>query len=120
MPYTILFVEDDWLVAAPAVEHLQESGYIVLEARRAKEALRIFAEHPEIELVATDIGLPEMDGNALVSALRAVRPQLKAIILTGYSRSAMQVPEDQATRYLQKPYVPSVLVKEINALLRDR
>lgn len=117
--HTILFVENDWLVAAPAIELLRDEDFVVIETGRPSEALSHLDTNPAIGLVILDVGLPEMNGNRLLAAARAKRPRLKALFVTGYDRSAVEFPIDAITRYVAKPYLPGDLLAEARKLLQD-
>lgn len=72
---TILLVEDEDALLAVAIRMLEKGGYHVLEARNGSEALGIATQHSgRIDLVLTDVIMPEMSGGALAERLRAVRP----------------------------------------------
>jgi CheY-like chemotaxis protein len=116
---TILFVENEWIVAAPSIELLGDSGFTVIEAASGKRALELLAAHPETALMIVDIGLPGMDGNEVIRTARTSRPSLKVLVVTGYDRSAVEAPEDAITRYLGKPYMPGDLLDEVEALLSE-
>ncbi len=69
---------------------LRDRGYNVLEAQDGMEALRIARGHPgEIHLILTDVIMPGMSGNTLVSRLRGVRPGIKALYISGYTDDAI-------------------------------
>lgn len=114
---TILFVENEWIVAAPSIELLGDSGFTVIDAASGKQALDLLAAHPDTALMIVDIGLPGMDGNAVIRAARVSRPSLRVLVVTGYDRSVVEAPEDAITRYLGKPYMPGDLLDEVEALL---
>jgi signal transduction histidine kinase/ActR/RegA family two-component response regulator len=101
----ILYVEDDPLVSLATVDLLKAAGYAVDAAPEALRALDLLAEHPDIDLLVTDIGLPGMDGRALAAEARRRRPDLKLVYLTGYERDgSVGEPADANTAYLGKPY----------------
>jgi CheY-like chemotaxis protein len=115
---TILYVEDDALVSLATTDLLEEAGYSLHAAPDAKRALAVLEEHPEIDLVVTDIGLPGMDGHALAAEARRRRPDLKLLFLSGYDRSRLiGEPADARTEYLGKPYLDSDLLKILRRLL---
>ena len=114
---TVLFVENEWIVAAPSIELLSDSGFTVLEANSGGKALELLEAHPEIALMVVDIGLPGMDGNAVIRTARSSRPGLRVLVVTGYDRSVVEAREDTITRYLGKPYMPGDLLDEVEALL---
>jgi signal transduction histidine kinase/CheY-like chemotaxis protein len=109
-PVGLLYVEDDPLVSLATVDLLEGAGYAVHAAPDARRALELLDQHPEIDLMVTDIGLPGMDGRELAAEARRRRPGLKLVFLTGYDRSGtIGEPADQRTRHLGKPYLDSEL-----------
>ncbi len=85
---TILVVEDDEEVRSYAVRTLRNLGYHVLEAGNAEEALG-FIRAQRIDLLFTDIGLPNTDGRQLATGARELQPTLKVLFTTGYARNAI-------------------------------
>ncbi|MDY6946483.1 MAG: response regulator [Pseudomonadota bacterium] len=86
---TILAVEDEESVRHVSVEALKELGYRVLEANNAAVALRLLDEHPEIDIMFTDVVMPEVNGRMLADEARRRRPTLKVLFTTGYTRNAI-------------------------------
>ena len=87
---TILVVEDDDDVRAYSTETLRELGYRVFEANNGAAALQVLDQHPDIQVLFTDIGLPGgMNGRQLSEAARRKRPDLKVLFTTGYARNAI-------------------------------
>ncbi|XSG80947.1 MAG: PAS domain S-box protein [Methyloligella sp. ZOD6] len=117
-PLHILYVEDDFLVGLATIEILEKEGMEVRNASGAEEALQILEEHPEIDLLLTDIGLPGMSGHELVAEARSNRPGLRVLFLTGYDRTGPVVgtEADEITQYMDKPYKPEVLVETVRRL----
>jgi signal transduction histidine kinase/ActR/RegA family two-component response regulator len=116
-PVSLLYVEDDSLVSLATVDLLEGAGYAVHAAPDARRALEILDQHPDIDIMVTDIGLPGMNGHELAAEARRRRPGLKLVFLTGYDRSgAIGEPADQRTRYLGKPYLDSELFEALRWL----
>jgi PAS domain S-box-containing protein len=115
---TILVVEDDDDVRAYSKEVLRELGYSVLEASTATAALRMLDQHPQIDLLFTDVGLPGgMNGRQLADEARKRRPDLKILFTTGYARNAI-VHEgrlDPGVQLVTKPFTYAA----VGAKLRD-
>ncbi len=86
---TILIVEDDPAVRRLGVEALNELGYSALEADGAAVALRQLEDHPEIALMFTDVVMPEVNGRELADEALKLRPDLKVLFTTGYTRNAV-------------------------------
>jgi len=83
---TILLAEDEAMLRIIAVEMLEDAGFRVFEAGDGVEALELLQAHPEISLLVSDIKMPRMDGYALVKAGLQVKPELKVLLMTGYSQ----------------------------------
>jgi len=101
----ILVAEDEAMLRLIAVEMLQDAGFEVYEAADGAEALDLLKANPGIALLVSDIKMPRMDGYALVEAGLAFRPELKVLLMTGYSQEPP--PTIQKIRDLQilrKPF----------------
>jgi CheY-like chemotaxis protein len=83
-PAAILVVEDDPRAREPFVRALRRAGHEVLEAGDGRQALALWARH-RIDVLVTDIYLPEVDGYELVRALRQQRPDLPVLVISGGS-----------------------------------
>ena len=98
--YTILFVEDDGGVRDATAEILSAHGFRMLVAAGAHDALRLIAEN-HVDVLFTDIVMPEMNGIELARKARLHQPDLKLIFITGYySRAAEAM---QLGKLLYKP-----------------
>jgi len=101
----ILVAEDEAMLRLITVEVLQDAGFEVFEAADGAEALDVLKANPLIELLVSDIKMPRMDGYALVEAGLAFRPELKVLLMTGYSQEpppAIQRIRD--IQILRKPF----------------
>ncbi len=85
----ILVVDDEEIVRNVSIEALTELGYGVLSAGGAAEALAIIGERTDIDLLFTDIVMPEVNGRKLADAVQALRPELPILYTTGYTRNAV-------------------------------
>jgi PAS domain S-box-containing protein len=116
---TVLVVEDDASVREIAVRALRARGYQVLEASNGVEALTV-AERlgPRIDLLVTDMVMPQMGGLDLAEKLRSSRPRLRALFTSGYTEdSAAQLREIEDARFLQKPFTGSALARRVREVL---
>jgi two-component system, cell cycle sensor histidine kinase and response regulator CckA len=87
---TVLLVDDEWLVLGAMREILRAQGYTVLEANRGEDALRICEEHEgPIDLLLTDVVMPEMNGRELASRVSEARPGIKVIYMSGYTEDTL-------------------------------
>ena len=102
----ILVVEDDAGVRNLSVEALRELGYSVIHTASPAEALREIDRRPEITLLFTDIVMPEMSGRELAEKALVLRPGLKVLYTTGYTRNAVvhNGIVDTGTSFLPKPF----------------
>jgi len=117
---TVLVVEDDEEVRALARDVLEMHGYTVLEALDAEDAVRIGETHPgPIHLLITDVVMPRMSGPELSRRLRAGRPSLRVLCMSGYPERAEREVEGTGTwsAWLQKPFTPDVLIAKVRACL---
>ncbi len=117
---TILLVEDESGVRGLIREILQTQGYRVLEAAHGNEALEIFQlPNQHIDLVITDMVMPQMGGRELVERISEIEPGIKVLLISGYSDDAFlhQGPLKLDPPFLQKPFSPSALASRVRELL---
>ncbi|HKQ55054.1 MAG TPA: PAS domain-containing protein [Methyloceanibacter sp.] len=117
---TVLLVEDEDAVRSFAVRALAQRGYRVLEATTGTEALELFkSHHGDVDLVVSDVVMPEMDGPTLCEALRRERPDLKVIFISGYAEDAFRqhLAENEDFMFLQKPFDLKQLAAAVKAAL---
>jgi len=124
---TILVVDDVEVVRTFTAMVLKNQGYTVLEADRGFEALRIFSEQKDrIDLVLTDIRMPEMNGLELARQLTRYRPDIKVLFMSGYPSTDnvnFTLPEGQELvepreDFLQKPFTPERLTRKVHETLK--
>ncbi len=104
---SILLVEDEEAVRAFAARALTSRGYKVAEAGSGVEALEVMkALDHDIDLVVSDVVMPELDGPSLLRELRKTRPDLKIIFVSGYAEDAFRknLPEGEEFHFLPKPF----------------
>jgi two-component system, cell cycle sensor histidine kinase and response regulator CckA len=107
-----LVVEDDPVVRGMAARGLREAGYAVFEAVNGREAVDLIGAHTgRLDVVVTDIGMPEMDGYDLARWLSEARPGMPIVFMSGYGDPEPNVP------FLQKPFAPDVLVRQVGQAL---
>jgi signal transduction histidine kinase len=117
---TILLVEDDPALRALAERILRSYGYTVLVAATGPRALGLVAEHSAaIDLVATDVVMPEMSGNALVEQLGVTRPGIPVLFMSGYTDDEVvrRGLSDGRAAFLQKPFTPEQLAFKVRQVL---
>lgn len=118
----ILLVEDEDSVRMLGKEILTACGYNVIEAADGSEALRLAlnAENP-IDLVITDVVMPQMGGRELVERLMAANPQIRVLFTSGYTDDAILRHGiiDKGADFLQKPFTFEALSRKVRALLES-
>lgn len=117
---TIMVVDDEPLVRMVAVEILEELGYVVLEAEDGPSALRILQAKPDIDLLVTDVGLPNgMNGRQLADAVREQRPDLNVLFVTGYAENAVlnHGHLDRGMQVMTKPFTSEALARRVSGLI---
>ena len=116
---TILLVEDNAEVRDYAKGVLIYLGYSVMEAADAEEALRLIADDAPIDLLFTDVVLPDSNGRALAEHVKEKHPSLPVLYTTGYTRNAIvhQGRLDADVHLLNKPYTEQELAHKVRALL---
>lgn len=117
---TILVVDDDGVLRNLVRRILEEFGYGVVEASNGHQALRMFDEPAErIDLVVTDIVMPELGGLELRDRLKSRRPDLKVLFMSGYSGDSLADGGEHIgeTTVLQKPFAPTALGLAVRRLL---
>jgi CheY-like chemotaxis protein len=116
---TVLVVEDDPLVRTIAKRSLRDAGFEVLDAADGNEALRTLAQHSQVDVVITDLAMPELGGRELARRLSQSRPDLPIIFMSGYTdddlarRGLLQT----GAPYLEKPFSPQALVRMVQDVL---
>lgn len=110
---TLLLVEDEEGIRSVAARALAAKGYRVLTAGSGEEALEVYAEAGgAIDLLLTDVIMPELDGPSLVRRVRAERPDLKVIFISGYADGA-SVDELGEAAFLAKPFTLRALAEAV-------
>jgi CheY-like chemotaxis protein len=116
----ILLVEDDEVARGALLELLTSQRYRVLAAANGQQALALFAQQTEpIQLVVSDVVMPEMGGVELSTHLQAARPGLRMLLITGHplDAPAQEMLEQGWVRWLQKPFSARDFLRTLRELL---
>lgn len=119
---TLLLVEDQPIVRKLMRRLLQSEGYTVLDAPHGQEALRVARNHTgSIDLLVTDVIMPEMSGEQLARELLILRPQLRILFVSGYADSDIyhEVAGPRRSHFLQKPFTPEILGRKVRDILTN-
>jgi PAS domain S-box-containing protein len=113
---TLLVVEDEPALLHIITRHLESLGYVVLAAGGPAEALRLARDHDgAIDLLLTDVIMPEMNGQGLARELMASRPQLRCLFMSGYTADVIAKSGvlDEGLCFVEKPFSMDDLATEI-------
>ena len=115
----VLVVEDEERVRHLSVDALRELGYVVVQAADATEALSVLELQPRVDLLFTDIVMPDMNGRRLADLARETRPDLKVLYTTGYTRNAVvhNGVLDSGVAFLPKPFMLDQLARKVRSVL---
>ena len=119
---TILLVEDEDAVRAFAARALSQRGYTVYEAASGAEALDVFALHSDLDLIVSDVVMPEMDGPTMLRQLRKQGATVKVIFVSGYAEEAFakNLPDGEDFGFLPKPFTLKQLIETVKNTLATR
>jgi DNA-binding NtrC family response regulator len=117
---TILLVEDEDGVRELLWKILTEHGYKVIEARHGRDALTVAGNYAEpIQLLLTDVVMPEMGAGELVQQLLTERPELKVLFISGYTNDEVvrRGVSGNGAAFIQKPFQPDELMRKVREVL---
>ena len=115
---TVLLVEDHPALRKVVKQILEDADFTVIAASSTKQAIRLEAEFPgTIDLLLGDVRTTGMSGPKLAERLKGRRPQMRVVLMAGYPGGALLV-LNYGWHYIEKPFVPSVLVNKIKDVLR--
>jgi len=119
----VLLAEDEAGVRALARRVLERAGFHVFDARHGADAVRVWEQHAdEIDIVVTDLVMPEMGGRALAERLREMRPGLPILFMSGYADDdqTREGVSDVRVAFLAKPFTTATLVNSVREALQRR
>ena len=115
---TVLVVEDETPLRRLVVKVLSRAGHHVLEAANGEEAIALASRQPSIDLLLADVVMPVMSGPDLVARLRATRPELIVVYMSGYDNALIgQKALEHTASFLHKPFTPRALMAKVGALI---
>lgn len=117
----ILLVEDEESVRAFSARALKATGYEVFEAEGGEEAIEVLEDLDyKVDLIISDVVMPEMDGPTMLKAIRDKMPDLKIIFVSGYAEESVRrdIEDDQSVDFLPKPYSLDQINTKVKEVLR--
>lgn len=117
---TVLLVEDDEVVRELNRVVLEVAGYTVIETTDGREALETFREQgPRIDILVSDIIMPNLDGKALHDEIMKIRPDMKVLFISGYAEDTLDARGlfENEHNFMPKPVKPSELLKRVREIL---
>jgi len=117
---TVLLVEDDPQLRALSMRVLKEQGYAVLQAANGEQAVQVAAAYEGIiHLVLTDVVMPKLSGLDLLKELRGTRPDIRALLVSGYTREVIARCDGSTEQFefLPKPLTPGALLSAVRGAL---
>lgn len=118
----VLVVEDEAVVRGLIVEVLNELGYSAIEASDGARGLEILQSDRKIDLLITDIGLPELNGRQVADGGRVSRPDLKILFMTGYAENAALASGflEPGMAMITKPFAMEALASRIREIIEEK
>jgi DNA-binding response OmpR family regulator len=118
---TVLLADDETMIRDMTARTLRDQGFEVLTASSGDEALRLAREKSgAIDLLVTDLVMPEMSGIELARRLGAKIPGLRVLFMSGYGNAALATHRGRPPEFLRKPFTPTELLARVRALLGRR
>jgi two-component system cell cycle sensor histidine kinase/response regulator CckA len=117
----ILLVDDEESVRAFSAKALRATGYEVFEADGGEQALEVLEDEDfKIDLMISDVAMPEMDGPTLLKHVRETMPNLKVIFVSGYAEESVRrdIEDDQSVEFLPKPYSLDQINSKVKEVLQ--
>ena len=97
---------------------LEDAGHQVISASNGRAALKLVENKPKIDLLVTDVVMPDVTGPQLAERMAAVRPEMKVLYMSGYRRENLgRHGLDRDANLLSKPFPPSELLRRVRLLL---
>ncbi len=119
-PINVLVVEDDDAMRESCAKLFRLQGYGVIDACCASDALLEIAQRGDIDIVLTDLKMPEMDGLALLKDIKLIAPSVEVVLMTGYGniKNAVEAMKHGAVDYITKPFDTNELLMTIDKIVQ--
>ncbi len=120
---TVFLIDDDDMIADVSEMILKSSGYDVVSAKSAKEAIEVYKEnHSRIDMVILDMILPDMGGGDTYDRLKEINPGIKVLLASGYDidYQGRDIMERGCDAFIQKPFNMNELLEKIREILTSK
>lgn len=118
---TILLADDEPIVLGLAGTILKRHGYRVISAEDGQKALDLFQREPGVDLVLTDVVMPQLSGPQLMHRIHSINADVRCIYMSGYTHEQMaeKGAGDPGCDYLRKPFTPDMLISAVRRQLSN-
>jgi CheY-like chemotaxis protein len=113
---SVLVVDDEETVLRAARRVLERRGFRVSTASLPTAALARLAAAEELDLLLTDVSMPDLSGPELAARARVLRPSLRVLYMSGSAEDGLPIDEEEGVGFLEKPFAPDALVSAIGRL----
>lgn len=114
---TILVVEDEATILSLAERILTELGYEVLVAENGFQAVEVLKRQGRVDLLLTDVVMPQMNGRELARRIRIERPDIQVLYMSGYTTNSLPLPGEDDFEFVEKPFSPEELGRYVRQVL---
>jgi CheY-like chemotaxis protein len=116
---TLLIVDDEEIVRVFLKKILERAGYKVIVAADGDEALKRFREQQDIDLVLSDVVMPNKNGKVILDEIRKIMPEIKVIFISGYTADIMQKQgiQEEAIELITKPFKKNDILRKIREVM---
>ncbi len=117
---TVMLVEDEDAVRLFSARALRNKGYKVIEAKSGENALELLEKNPGIDVLVTDVVMPQMDGTELIKRVRERIPDMRVICISGYAEETFRkrLDSSQDVHFLPKPFTLEQLAGKVKDVVR--
>jgi two-component system cell cycle sensor histidine kinase/response regulator CckA len=115
-----MLVEDEDAVRLFSARALRNKGYKVIEAKSGENALELLEKNPGIDVLVTDVVMPQMDGTELIKRVRERIPDMRVICISGYAEETFRkrLDSSQDVHFLPKPFTLEQLAGKVKDVVR--
>jgi DNA-binding response OmpR family regulator len=117
MESMVMVVDDEPMIRKMVASALSTSGYRVVDAESPEQAISMMDSHPALELLVTDVVMPEVGGCELAERMRLKKPRLKVLFMSGFAPGSGKNMLEQGSEFLQKPFRISDLLDRVRRIL---